>query len=100
MNKLGFYVENTTVPFLRDALRKVLPPAMLIHAGDRGLLREIRAGLSPDTFIDRSHLRGSKPADRLARQAAIRRPQAGPSRSRSSTTTSTWPRNGARTAAC
>ena len=32
MNKLGFYVENTTVQYLRDALRKVLPPAMLIHA--------------------------------------------------------------------
>lgn len=51
MNKLGFYVENTTVPFLRDALRQVQPPTMLLHAGDRGLLREIRAGLSPDTFI-------------------------------------------------
>ena len=51
MNKLGFYVENTTVQYLRDALRNVLPPVMLIHAGDRGLLREIRAGLSPNTFV-------------------------------------------------
>ncbi len=51
MNKLGFYVENTTVQYLRDALRNVLPPAMLIHVGDRGLLREIRAGLSPNTFV-------------------------------------------------
>ncbi len=51
MNKLGFYVENTTVQYLRDALRKVLPPVMLIHAGDRGLLREIRGGLSPNTFM-------------------------------------------------
>lgn len=51
MNKLGFYVENTTVQFLRDALRQVQPPTMLLHAGDRGLLQEMRAGLSPDTFI-------------------------------------------------
>ena len=51
MNKLGFYVENTTVQYLRDALRKVLPPTVLIHAVDRGLLREIRAGLSPNTFM-------------------------------------------------
>ena len=51
MNKLGFYVENTTVSFLRDALRKVQPPTLLMHIGDRGLLREIRAGLSPNSFI-------------------------------------------------
>ncbi len=51
MNKLGFYVENTTVPFLRDALRKVKPPVLLVHAQDRGLLREIRNTLSPDTFV-------------------------------------------------
>ncbi len=51
MNRLGFYVENTTVPFLRDALRKVQPPTILVHIGDRGLLREIRAGLSPNTFM-------------------------------------------------
>ena len=51
MNKLGFYVENTTVPFLRDAFTKVRPPVLLIHLGDRGLLREIRNTLSPDTFV-------------------------------------------------
>lgn len=51
MNKLGYYIENTTVPFLRDALRQVKPPVMLIHAQDRGLLREIRSQLSPDTFV-------------------------------------------------
>jgi hypothetical protein len=51
MNKLGFYVENTTVPFLRDAFVKVKPPVLLIHAQDRGLLREIRNTLSPDTFV-------------------------------------------------
>lgn len=51
MNKLGFYVENTTVPFLRDAFSKVKPPVLLVHAQDRGLLREIRNTLSPDTFI-------------------------------------------------
>lgn len=51
MNKLGFYIENTTVQYLRDALRKVQPPTVLIHAGDRGLLREIRSGLSPNTFM-------------------------------------------------
>jgi hypothetical protein len=51
MNKLGFYIENTTVSFLRDALREVKPPTILIHAGDRGLLREIRQSLSPDSFV-------------------------------------------------
>lgn len=51
MNKLGFYVENTTVQFLRDAFAKVQPPVLLIHAGDRGLLRDIRNMLSPDTFV-------------------------------------------------
>lgn len=51
MNKLGFYVEDTTVRFLRDALRQARPPVMLLHAGDRGLLQEIRRELSPDTFI-------------------------------------------------
>ncbi len=51
MNKLGFYIENTTVQFLRDALRQVKPPTILIHAGDRGLLREIRRELSPDSFV-------------------------------------------------
>ncbi len=51
MNKLGFYIENTTVPFLRDAMRQVRPPVLLIHAGDRGLLRDIRRELSPDSFV-------------------------------------------------
>jgi hypothetical protein len=51
VNKLGFYVENTTIQFLRDAFVKVKPPVLLIHAGDRGLLREIRNTLSPDTFV-------------------------------------------------
>ena len=51
MNKLGFYVENTTVPFLREAFAKVRPPVLLIHLGDRGLLREIRNTLSPETFV-------------------------------------------------
>ncbi len=51
MNKLGFYVENTTVPFLRDALRQVKPPVMLVHAGDRTLLQQIRSELSPETFV-------------------------------------------------
>ncbi len=51
MNKLGFYIENTTVPFLREALREVKPPTILVHAGDRGLLQEIRRDLSPDSFV-------------------------------------------------
>ncbi len=51
MNKLGYYIENTTVPFLRDALRQVKPPVLLIHAQDRGLLHEIRRELAPDAFI-------------------------------------------------
>ena len=51
MNRLGFYVENTTVQYLREALSKVKPPTLLMHIGDRGLLREIRAGLSPNSFV-------------------------------------------------
>ncbi len=51
MNKLGYYIENTTVPFLRDALRQVKPPVILIHAQDRGLLHEIRSQLAPDAFV-------------------------------------------------
>ena len=51
MNKLGFYIENTTVNFLRNALRQVKPPTILIHAQDRGLLREIRRDLSPNSFV-------------------------------------------------
>jgi hypothetical protein len=51
MNKLGFYIEVSIVPFLREALAQVKPPTILFHAGDRGLLHEIRRGLSPDSFI-------------------------------------------------
>lgn len=51
MNKLGFYIENSTVVGLREAIQRVRPPVILIHAGDRGLLREIRQALSPDSFI-------------------------------------------------
>lgn len=51
MNKLGFYIENSTVPGLRDALRQVKPPTILFHAGDRTLLQEIRRDISPDSFI-------------------------------------------------
>lgn len=51
MNKLGFYIENTTVNFLRSALRQVKPPTILIHAQDRGLLREMRRELSPNSFV-------------------------------------------------
>ncbi len=51
MNKLGFYIENSTVQYMRDALQKVKPPVILMHAGDRGLMQEIRRGLAPDAFI-------------------------------------------------
>lgn len=51
MNKLGFYIEVSTVEFLREALAEVKPPVILFHRGDRGLLQEIRRGLSPDSFI-------------------------------------------------
>ncbi len=51
MNKLGFYLENTTVRWLREALRQVKPPVILIHAQDRGLLHDIRRELSPDSFV-------------------------------------------------
>ena len=51
MNRLGFYIENTTVRWMREALRQVKPPVILIHAQDRGLLRDIRRELSPDSFI-------------------------------------------------
>jgi len=51
MNRLGFYIENTTVRWMREALKQVKPPVILIHAQDRGLLREIRSSLSPDSFI-------------------------------------------------
>ena len=51
MNKLGFYIENTVVPGLREAIRDVKPPTILIHAKDRGLLREIRESLSPNSYV-------------------------------------------------
>ena len=51
MNKIGFYIHDSTVPSLRDALRKVQPPTILMHAGDRGLMHEIRRDLSPNSFI-------------------------------------------------
>lgn len=51
MNRLGFYIENTVTPFLREAIREVKPPTILIHAQDRGLLREIRTTLSPNSFV-------------------------------------------------
>lgn len=51
MHKLGFYIENSTVQFLREALCQAKPPTILIHAGDRGLLRDIRREFSPDSFI-------------------------------------------------
>jgi hypothetical protein len=51
MNKLGFYIENSTVEYLRDALDKVRPPVILMHAGDRGLMQEIRSRYAPQAFI-------------------------------------------------
>ncbi|MFZ2615780.1 MAG: hypothetical protein WA077_07320, partial [Anaerolineae bacterium] len=51
MNKLGFYIQVSTGPWIREALAEVKPPTILWHAGDRGKLQEIRRGLSPDSFI-------------------------------------------------
>ena len=51
MNKLGFYIENTIIPGLREAISDVKPPTILIHAKDRGLLREIRESLSPNSYV-------------------------------------------------
>ncbi len=52
MHKLGFYIQNSTVEFLREALGKVKPPVILYHIeGGRGLLEEIRRELAPDAFI-------------------------------------------------
>ena len=50
-NKLGFYVEISTVRWLVESLRDVKPPVILWHRGDRGGLQEIRRQLSPDSFI-------------------------------------------------
>lgn len=66
MNKLGFYIEVSTVEFLRDALAEVKPPVILFHRGDRGLLQEIRRGLSPDSFII-----GRWPLDTSAQDAML-----------------------------
>lgn len=51
MNKLGFYIEVSTVRWMREALSQIKPPVILFHAGDRGLLREIRERLSPESLI-------------------------------------------------
>ncbi len=51
MNKLGFYIEKTTDPLLRNALKQVQPPVIVIHAQDRGMLLDIRKHLSPNTFV-------------------------------------------------
>lgn len=52
MHKLGFYIQNSTVEFLRDALALVRPPVLLYHVeGGRGLLEDIRRTLAPDTFV-------------------------------------------------
>lgn len=66
MNKLGFYIEVSTVEFLREALAEVKPPVILFHRGDRGLLQEIRRGLSPDSFII-----GRWPLDTSAQDAML-----------------------------
>ena len=66
MNKLGFYIEVSTVEFLRDALANVKPPVILFHRGDRGLLQDIRKGLSPDSFII-----GRWPLDTSAQDAML-----------------------------
>ncbi len=66
MNKLGFYIEVSTVEFLREALSEVKPPVILFHRGDRGLLQEIRRGLSPESFII-----GRWPLDTSAQDAML-----------------------------
>ena len=50
-NKLGFYIERTTVRFMREALAEAKPPVILIHVQDRTLLHDIRRELSPDSFV-------------------------------------------------
>ena len=49
MNKLGFYTQNFA--HIIDPIQKVKPPVMLAHLTDRGMLRRIRAELSPQTFV-------------------------------------------------
>lgn len=51
MNKLGFYVQVSTTPGLREAINQVQPPTILWHAGDRGFLQEIRKHRSPGSFV-------------------------------------------------
>ena len=51
MNKLGFYVEDSTRQWIPEALVEAKPPTILWHAGDRGKLQEIRRWRSPDSFI-------------------------------------------------
>ncbi len=51
MNKLGFYIHVPTIPGLVEAIRAVQPPVILTHADSRGLLRDLRRGLSPDSFV-------------------------------------------------
>ncbi len=52
MHKLGFYIQNSTVEFLREALSKAKPPVILYHIeGGRGMLEDIRRGLAPDAFV-------------------------------------------------
>ena len=51
MNKLGFYVHVSTIPGLVEAIQAVQPPVLLCHADNRGLLRDMRRGWSPNTFV-------------------------------------------------
>ena len=72
MNKLGFYIENTLVPGLREAIRDVKPPTILIHAKDRGLLREIRESLSPNSYVvGRMFVEQQAPVDLFGRQPEV-----------------------------
>lgn len=50
-NKLGFYIDNPDLPGLREAIRSVHPPVIVMKSPDRALLQDIRNGLSPDSFI-------------------------------------------------
>ncbi len=51
MNKLGFYIHVPTIPGLVEAIQAVQPPVIVTHADSRGLLRDLRRGLSPDSFV-------------------------------------------------
>ena len=53
-NKLGFYLHNSTDQHnLWEAIRRVQPPVILIHAdtANRMLLEEIRNFRAPDAFV-------------------------------------------------